>query len=472
MSGVEQEPSIGTIQRKPREACGIVGFVPNHEDATMLAYNGLITVQNRGEDAAGVALYDGISTNVIHGENDVERAFEGGRFLSGSEGARASLGHVLYSTDEASKTESIQPFYFDDFAFAHNGQFTNSRALAKRYGINPGESSDSKTVGMILDQRKRELGSIENALDEVLPRLSGAFSIGILEKDKLIAARDRRGFRPLNIGMLAEGGYGIASESAVFDVIDGVLINSVQPGTYVILTKNSISEKRWAEASPAICGLEFAYFSRSDSTIDGIEVASVRKKMGEFLAEDHPADADVVIPMPDSGRQAANGYSKASGIEKDDGFYKNHKIGRTYIQAKRRNVAAWLKNNPIRSVVSGKRLVVADDSVIRGNTINETASRLRDKGAKEVHLRSAFPPVRYQCAYGMNMRKRDGLVAVGRDEEEIARELSVDSVGYLSVERFEEAVGKVGQLCMACVTGEYPEPIEDNDRSTKEVLVK
>lgn len=452
------------VTDKPREACGVVGFISHAKNASELAYQGIISVQNRGEDGAGIALFDGQHTTVVKGQGEASEVFKDGR-IGGFDDCKTSLGHVHYSTDEADPERSLQPYYFGDFSFAHNGQFTNMKTLSKHYGINQIGASDSELAARILAKQKTELGSIENALEEILPKLSGAFSFVIMEEDKIIAARDRRGLRPLSVGKLADGGYGVSSESAVFDIIDGEKIGDVAPGSYVVLRENSLKSTQWILPRPATCGLEYAYFSRADSEIDGVEVAQARKDMGRFLAEDKPADGDVVIPIPNSGRQAAKGFSEESGINYEDGFYRNDSVGRTYINAgsSGRKAKARLKNNPIKSVVKGKKVVVVDDSIVRGNTARETLSRLRDiGGAEEVHLRSTFPPIRYTCHYGMNMRQRDGLVAVGKTEEEIAKELGVDSLGYLSTERFEEAAGKVGKLCLACVTGEYPEPIDED----------
>lgn len=444
---------------KPHEACGIVGFVPKNEDAVELASFGLISIHNRGEDGTGLAVFDP-ELSIVKNLGKTDRAFKGGTLLEGLGKSAVSLGHVHYNTDEAHPERSLQPYGQRNFAFAHNGQLTNARALAKQYDLDVNGDSDSEIFSKLIADRRDELGSTEFALDELLPKVSGAFSIAIAEANKLVVARDRRGWRPLNVGRLADGGYGVSSESAVFDLVGGELIGSVTPGTHATLTSEKIETHRWARAEPSTCGLEYAYFSRADSEIDDVEVAKARFKMGRLLAEDHPHDVDVVIPMPDSGRHAATGYAEELELKHADGFYRNHDMGRIYIKSKSGSSLARLKNNPIESVVRGKSIAVVDDSTIRGDTASNAIRSLRENGAREVHWLSAFPKVISDCFYGMNMRQRDGLVAIGRNDNEIARELGADSIGYLSVERFQQAVGRMGSLCMACTTGEYPEPIE------------
>lgn len=445
-------------EKEMQEACGVVAFISFAEDAKQLCYMGLQTVQNRGEDGAGMAVSDGQNITAVHGEGQVTSALNNGQSLLGLAEAKLALGQVHYGTD---LNAASQPFVNNN-ALGHNGQLTNARALAKRYEIDDTNASDSEVMAKSIDKQTEELGSTEAALEEVLPRVSGSFSAVVMEKDRIIAFRDRRGFRPLSIGMLADGGYAVASETAVFDVLGAELIGPVEPGTYVVITRDGIASHRWTEARPSTCGLEYAYFGRADSEIDGIEVAGARKRMGEHLAEDYPVDADVVIPMPDSGRQAADGYSKVSGIQAENGFYKNHLIGKTYILATQalRKAALALKHNPIRSVVEHKKLVVVDDSIVRGATMQDKNEKLRNKGAKEVNLRITFPPIKYPCFYGMNMKREDGLIAAEMTKEEIVKELGVDSLEYNTPERFAEAVGRpLGKLCMACATGEYPEEV-------------
>lgn len=459
---------IKEISDKPHEACGIVGFAPKSEDPIELASLGLISIHNRGEDGTGIAVFNPDLT-IVKNLGKSERAFKGGSLLEGLGQTAVALGHVHYNTDEANPERSLQPYGQNDFAFAHNGQLTNARALASVAGIEINGDSDSEIFSKLLAKKKNALGSLELALDEVLPKVSGAFSIAIAEKDRIIAARDRKGWRPLSIGRLADGGYGVSSESAIFGLLGGEFIGSVGPGTFVILDRDKAETYRWSKMEPATCGLEYAYFSRTDSEIDGVGVGKARYHMGELLGQDHPKDIDLVIPMPDSGRHAATGYADELELPHADGFYRNHDMGRIYIKSKSRRHLARIKNNPIDDVVNNKRVAVVDDSTIRGNTAGSAIQALRESGALEVHWLSAFPKVVNDCYYGMNMRQRDGFVATDRSDDEIAQVLGADSVSYLSAERFEEAVGRIGSLCMACSTNQYPEQVTQEILETERV---
>ncbi len=445
------------IDDKPQEACGIVGFAPVSKNAVELAHLGVMSVVNRGQDGTGMAVFDP-DLSIIKNLGTHDRAFKGGRLLSQFGESAVALGHVHYNTDEEEPERSLQPYGEEDFAFAHNGQFTNARRLASELGLKINGGSDSEIVSKIIASQKNTFGSLELALDETLPKLLGAFSVVLAQSDRLIAIRDSKGIRPLNLGRLADGGHGVSSETAVFDVVGGEFISPVLPGTYSIIDKDNIETHRWHRPKPSTCGLEFAYFSRPDSEIDGIGVAKARYHMGENLAEDYPLDVDLVIPMPDSGRHAATGYSHKLGIQMADGFYKSD-VGRIFIKPGSRDMWARVKNNPIEDVVRGNRIALIDDSIIRGDTAKSAIKNLRSKGAREVHLLSTFPKVKFDCFYGMNMKQRDGFIAEGRDSREIADEIGADSVSYLSNARYKQAVGR-NDLCMACTNGKYPESIE------------
>lgn len=453
-----------------QEACGVVGFLTTSEDATALTYYALETVQNRGKDAAGIAILKQDGQEILTGRGEVKEVFDHGDRLLGRFSVRQAIGHVLYSTDESSKH---QPFDLgDNTSFAHNGQITNARSVSKHLKIPTGNASDSELMAKMIRHKKAELGSTEAALNDILPRLSGAFSAILMEPDRIIAIRDRRGFRPLSIGRTADGGYGVASESAVFDIIDGEHERSVRPGTYDIITRNGVQTHQWALGKRALCGIELAYFSRPDSEIDGVSVATARENMGRLLAEDHPVKADLVIAVPDSGRIAADGYATASGIPQKNGFARNSYVGRTYNMASSalRKTAAALKNNPIRSIVAGKEVILIDDSMVRGNTMKQLVSKVRRAGAQKVHLRTAFPAIKHPCFYGVNMQQKDGLISADHTPQEILDELELDSLGQPTPERFLQAVG--APLCLACVTGEYPEQTTDRVKALDELRTK
>jgi amidophosphoribosyltransferase len=374
-----------------------------------------------------------------------------------------ALGHVRYSTTGSSAWENAQPVYRSDrrqLALAHNGNLINAVELHAELsdkGVHFRGTSDSEIIAAMLSTH--EADSIEAALADVVPRLEGAFSTVVMTKDRVVAFRDGAGLRPLSLGMLASR-YCIASESCAFDIIGAELLREVEPGEMVSLGERGIETRMLVEGGRrAFCVFEHIYFARPDSILEGNRTQVSRRKMGEILWRESPVEADVVIAVPDSGNAAAAGYSKASGIPRDDGLIKNRYVARTFIQPGQelRKHGLRMKFNPLREVVEGKRLVVVDDSIVRGNTTRQIVKMLRDAGALEVHMRISAPPIRHPCHYGVDMSTTQEMVAHGRSVEEIAAELDCDSLAYLSLDGVYEAIrGDRATHCDACFSGEYP----------------
>jgi amidophosphoribosyltransferase len=494
----------------PRDECGVFGiYAPTHE-VSRLSYFALYALQHRGQESAGIAAADrggnimtrrelGLVSQVFD-ENDL-------RTLAGE----LAIGHVRYSTTGSNAWENSQPVQRSagtngstrELALAHNGNLINAVELhdeLSERGVTFSSTSDSEIVAALIATHPAE--QIEDAIADVLPRLNGAFSIVVMTKDRVVAFRDPHGLRPLALGMLpagagagagveagagakkgdrgrgdgdgpaelarVEGGeradpaarYCVASESCAFDIIGATLLRDVQPGEIVTLGANGIESRRvMPDARKAFCVFEYIYFARPDSRMNGKALQVARGRMGEILARESPADADLVIPVPDSGNAAARGFARASGLPQDDGFVKNRYVARTFIQPGQelRKHGLRLKFNPLPEVVAGKRLVVVDDSIVRGNTTRQIVQMLRDAGALEVHMRISAPPIKHPCHYGIDMSTREEMIAHERSTEEIAAELGCDSLAYLSLDGVYEAVAATRDtLCDACFTGHYP----------------
>jgi amidophosphoribosyltransferase len=494
----------------PRDECGVFGiYAPGHE-VSRLSYFALYALQHRGQESAGIAAADrgghiltrrelGL-VNQVFGENDL-------RTLAGE----LAIGHVRYSTTGSNAWENSQPVHRSEgtngssreLALAHNGNLINAvqlhEELSKR-GVTFSSTSDSEIVAALIATHPAE--RIEDAIADVLPRLHGAFSIVAMTRDRVVAFRDPHGLRPLALGVLGDavsadagggpvgdGGVGggvaigngavgdvtgaatrtglaesprycVASESCAFDIIGASYVRDVQPGEIVTLGEGGISSRRVAAgARRAFCVFEYIYFARPDSRMNGQVLQVARGRMGEILAREAPVDADLVIPVPDSGNAAARGYARASGLPQDDGFVKNRYVARTFIQPGQelRKHGLRLKFNPLPEVVGGKRLVVVDDSIVRGNTTRQIVQMLRDAGACEVHMRISAPPIKHPCHYGIDMSTREEMIAHERSVDEIARELGCDSLAYISLAGVYEAIGgERATHCDACFSGEYP----------------
>jgi amidophosphoribosyltransferase len=445
----------------PRDECGVFGVRAPGSEVSRLAYFALFALQHRGQESAGIAACEDGHIMTVRDLGLVSQVFDEQklRALTGS----MAVGHVRYSTTGSSAWENAQPVYRSDrrqLALAHNGNLINAVDLHSELldrGVSFRSTSDSEIIAALLSTHPAD--TLEEALEDVLPRLEGAFSTVVMTTDSLVAFRDGVGLRPLSLGRVS-GHPCVASESCAFDIIGGELEREVEPGELVTLHADRV-ESRQAIESPrrAFCVFEHIYFARPDSILEGNRTQVSRRKMGEILWREAPVDADVVIAVPDSGNPAAAGFSKASGIPRDEGLIKNRYVARTFIQPGQelRKHGLRMKFNPLREVVNRKRLVVVDDSIVRGNTTRQIVRMLRDAGAAEVHMRISAPPIRHPCHYGVDMSTTDEMVAHGRSIEEIAAELECDSLAYLSLEGVYEAIrGNRAGHCDACFSGEYP----------------
>ncbi len=461
-------PLLNDHRDGPRDECGVFGIYAPEHDVARLAYFALFALQHRGQESAGIATAPrGGSIMAIRDQGLVAQVFDEHtlRSLVGD----MAIGHVRYSTTGSSEWENAQPIVRDDrrtLALAHNGNLINAvelHAELRGRDVPFRSTSDSEIIAALLATHPAE--RIEDAVIDVLPRLRGAFSTVVMTEDAVVAFRDPHGLRPLCLGMIEDenGGmptYCVASESCALDLIGARYLRDVQPGEVVTLTERGIQTKLAVEGErKAFCVFEYIYFARPDSRMNGTVLQVARSRMGEILWREAPVDADVVIPVPDSGNPAARGLARAAGLPQDDGFIKNRYVARTFIQPGQelRRHGLRLKFNPLPEVVAGKRLVVVDDSIVRGNTTRQIVQMLRDAGAAEVHLRISAPPIKHPCHYGIDMSTREEMIAHGRTVAEIAEELGADSLHYLSLAGVYEAVGgSRAEHCDACFSGEYP----------------
>ncbi len=449
-------------EENPREACGVFG-VYGVPEAAPLIYQGLFALQHRGQEGAGIVVSDGERVRSVKGLGLVSDVFAARAWteLPGSSG----IGHVRYSTTGSSRIQNVQPLVVECsdgiWAIAHNGNLVNAGSLRRMYreaGAIFQTGTDSEVlVHLLADPMYRSRPfRVARALNE----LRGAFAFLLLTRDRVMAARDPLGFKPLSIGRLGAG-YVFASETCALDQVGADYLRDVQPGELVAADKDGITFSQFAAAAgqrPAQCIFEHVYFARPDSRVFGESVHAVRCQLGLRLAREWPADADIVIPVPDSGNAAALGYSRGSGIPLDYGFIRNHYVGRTFImpEAHQRSHSADLKLAVVRAAVSGKRVVVVDDSIIRGTTARRRVAVLREAGAREIHLRIACPPVKHPCFFGIDFPTRTELIAGQRSIDEICRFLGADSLGYLSLEGLRAPFRCPGAYCAACFSGTYP----------------
>jgi amidophosphoribosyltransferase len=445
----------------PRDECGVFGVYAPERDVARLAYFALYALQHRGQESAGIAATHAGQIMTVRDLGLVSQVFDEEK-LRALKGEMA-IGHVRYSTTGSCAWENAQPVWRSDrrqLALAHNGNLINAvelHAQLSEQGVQFRGTSDSEIIAALLSTHAAE--RIEDTLAEVMPRLEGAFSTVVMTKDAVVGFRDPAGLRPLALGQVGER-YCLASESCAFDIIGGELLREVQPGEMISLSERGIETRQLVKSDrKAFCVFEHIYFARPDSILEGNRTQVSRRKMGEILFRESPVEADVVIAVPDSGNAAAAGYSKASGIPRDDGLIKNRYVGRTFIQPGQelRKHGLRMKFNPLREVVAGKRLVVVDDSIVRGNTTRQIVQMLRDAGAREIHMRISAPPIRHPCHYGIDMSTRQEMVAHERSEAEIAEELGCDSLRYLSLAGVYEAIRSTREThCDACFSGEYP----------------
>jgi amidophosphoribosyltransferase len=457
----------------PREECGIVGIFAPNEDVARMAFFGLFALQHRGQEAAGIAVSDGETVHLHKDIGLVSQVFNPHN-LAPLKGHFA-IGHTRYSTTGSSSARNAQPFLIDTFlgpvALAHNGNLVNAadlrRDLLKR-GVGLSSSSDSEVLTMMLAGTQGD--TWDQRIQHVMSLWRGAYSLVVLTLQGVFAVRDPWGFRPLSVGMLPGGGHAVASETGALRTLGCQAIREVQPGEIVTLSNRAL---RVYQAVPpadrqARCVFEHIYFSRPDSFWDGLSVHQVRQNLGNQLALEAPVPADVVIPVPDSSIPAAIGYAQTTGIPYNDGFIKNRYIGRTFIEPtdSLRKQGVALKFNVIEENVRGKRLVVIDDSIVRGNTSGPLLKLLRDAGAREIHLRITCPPIAHPCFMGVDMGTYNDLIAHRMHVEQIRVHVGADTLHYLSLEGMMAAVGRVEGYCTACFTGDYPIEVDLGNTKT------
>ena len=484
----------------PHEACGVFGVHAREdvrEDVAVarLTYLGLFALQHRGQEAAGMAVSDGDTLTVVKDQGLVASVFDD-RTLAGLTGHLA-IGHCRYSTTGSSTWRNAQPAYRSVgeymFALGHNGNLVNTEKLAADAGMLEGTiTSDSDLVAELIaaelsiDLEAEQLadlgapiaratdgeprGRLERAVATVVPRLEGAFSLVIMDEARVIGVRDPHGFRPLCLGRLdagdaGPGGWVLASETPALDIVGAAFVRELEPGEMVVMDDagvRSLHPHGADAADPRLCLFEFVYFARPDSRLYGQSIHQARIRMGEQLAEQAPVDADMVMGVPESGVPAAEGFARHSSIPLGQGLVKNRYIGRSFIAPSQemRAQAVRMKLNPLRENIAGKRLVVVDDSIVRGTTQKQLVRMLREAGAREVHLRITSPPVAWSCFYGIDTGDRDELIAAQLDIDEIREYLYLDTLAYLTLDRLVEATGAAGAgFCDACFTGAYPVPV-------------
>lgn len=453
---------------KLKEECGVFGIV-SHPEAARLAYLGIYALQHRGQESAGIVSSDRKKLFLEKGMGHVADVFEAARLerLRGD----AAVGHVRYSTAGESAIWNAQPIMVDcwrgPIALAHNGNLTNAAHLRReleRDGAIFHSTSDSEVVLHLISRSRRR--TLTEAFVEALRTIQGAFSLILLTPEYMLAARDPHGFRPLCIGRV-DGAYAIASETCAFDLIDAQYVRDVEPGEVVRFEDNTLeSQSPLPKERTTHCVFEQIYFSRPDSLVFGRTVNTSRREMGRYLAREHPVVADVVTPVPDSGVSAAVGYAQESGIPLEFGLIRNHYVGRTFIEPKQsiRNFGVKVKLNPVREILKGKRVVLLDDSIVRGTTSKKIVHIVRAAGAKEVHMRVTSPPLIAPCYYGIDIPTKHELIAWTKSVEEIRRFVGADSLGYLSLEGVLRAVEDNGKYCSACFTNKYPTDVANDEK--------
>ena len=476
-------------EKGPQDACGVFGVWAPGEDVAKLTYFGLYALQHRGQESAGIAVSDGHHILVYKDMGLVSQVFNEASLESLH--GHLSIGHCRYSTTGASVWENAQPTFrataTGHLALGHNGNLTNTHELARRVAEQAemnGElplgtstargpataSSDTDLLTALLAAHP-DL-SVEAAAMEELPRLRGAFSLVFMDDSTLYAARDPQGIRPLVLGRL-ERGWVVASESAALDIVGASYVREIEPGELIAVDEHGLRSQHFAEPAPKGCVFEYVYLARPDTSIAGRSVQAARVEIGRRLAREHAVEADLVIPVPESGRYAAIGYAQEAGIPFGEGLVKNAYVGRTFIQPSQtiRQLGIRLKLNPLREVIAGKRLVVVDDSIVRGNTQRALIRMLREAGAAEVHVRIASPPVKWPCFYGIDFATRAELIANGLSTDQIRTSIGADSLGYVSLEALIAASEQpADQLCRACFDGVYPVDLPEPELLGKHLL--
>ena len=449
----------------PKEECGVFGVVAPGRDVSRIAFFALHAMQHRGQESAGIAVADEGRVLVQRDLGLVTQVFDESalRTLTGP----MAIGHVRYSTTGANKWDNAQPVTRTGargiVALGHNGNLTNTAALRDELvaqGLELTATTDSELIAAAIAQSS---GTLLEAVTAAMPRLAGAFSVVAMSADELVAFRDPYGVRPLVIGRLPDAGWCVASETCAFDQIGARMEREVTPGEAIRISATGIeSVQAMPSKGPRLCVFESIYFARPDSMIGDQAVWDARRAMGTALAEESPADADLVVGLPDSGTPAAVGFANASGIPYAEAVVRNRYVGRSFIQPEQhlRQNGVRMKFNPLRSVIGGKRLVVVDDSIVRGTTMRQIVTLLKDAGAREIHLRISSPPIAWPCFYGIDMATRDELIAATHTIEEIREAVDATTLAYLSLNGLQRAIGRPpSQVCRACFTGEYPIPV-------------
>jgi amidophosphoribosyltransferase len=455
--------------KQPQDACGVFGVWAPGEQVAKLCYFGLYALQHRGQEAAGIAVSDGSSLVVYKDLGLVSQVFDEAT-LATLQG-HIAVGHTRYSTTGSTTWENAQPSFRTTptgtgLALGHNGNLVNTADLADEaraagIGTGMGATTDSELLTALLAARPDV--SVEQAALDVLPKLRGAFSLVFMDEHTLYAARDAQGVRPLVLGRL-ERGWVVTSETAALDIVGASYVRDVDPGELLAVDADGLRSQSFAAPSPKGCIFEYVYLARPDTTIAGRNVHSARVEVGRRLAKEHPVEADLVIPVPESGTPAAIGYAEESGIPYGLGLVKNSYVGRTFIQPSQtiRQLGIRLKLNPLRDVIRGKRLVVVDDSIVRGNTQRALVRMLREAGAVEVHVRISSPPVKWPCFYGIDFASRAELIANGLEPEGVRASIGADSLGYVSLDGLVSATDQPRtRLCRACFDGVYPIPLPE-----------
>ncbi len=446
---------------KFHEECGVFGIF-GHAEASTLTQLGLFAQQHRGQEACGIVSSDGEDLHQFRSQGLVADVLNEDVLLKlvGS----SAIGHTRYSTSGRNTIKEVQPFavtcQHGDIAVCHNGNLpfaAAKRAVLEKEGAIFSSTSDTETI--LHSIARTQALDVVDAIEKVLKETEGAFSLLFLTPEKLIVVRDPRGFRPLNLGKVG-GSWCVASETCAFDLIDAEYVREVEPGEMLIIDANGIETRRPFEAkAKSVCTFEHVYFSRPDSIIFGRSVNESRHKMGKQLAVEHPVDADIVVPVPDSGVAAAIGYAKESGINFRQGIIRNHYVGRTFIEPSQsiRSFGVRLKLNPVKDLIDGQRVILVDDSIVRGTTSKKIVEMVREAGAEEVHVRISCPPTTHSCYYGVDTPHRQDLIASRMTTEEVCDYIGADSLGYLSLSGMLEAIGIDGSsTCNACWSGKYP----------------
>ena len=450
------------------EECGVFAIYSNAStNVTMQTYLGLYALQHRGQESCGIVVNDQGVFNYHKDIGLVPEVFDKDTLAKLGDG-NIAIGHVRYSTTGNTNRSNTQPLVVrhvkGPMAIAHNGNLTNTRELREEYELKGGifhSTNDTEVISYAITEQRLVCPSIEDAVEKAMTRLAGAYSIVVMSPKKLIAARDPIGFKPLSIGKLEDGSYVVASETCAFDSIGAEFVRDIEPGELVIIDESGVRSVKTncTDEKPKLCVFEYVYFARPDSIIEGVSVHRARLKAGEYLWKEHPVEADVVIGVPDSGLDAALGLSRASGVPYGVGFIKNRYVGRTFIQPTQseRTNAVKIKLNVIKDTVKGKRVILVDDSIVRGTTSKRIVNLIREAGAKEIHVRISCPPFMNPCYFGTDIDSREYLIACRMSIDEIAKEIGADTLGYLSLDAINNvAEGAECEFCDGCFSGNYP----------------